>query len=153
MISIEGYENGKKFHGALIGRCGNRIENNRFNINGKYYVLAANDGVNHLHGGNKGFDKVVRNSEIIDNEDNILKLSYLSKDGEEGYPGNLNVNVFYSLTDDNELKIEYRAVSDKDTVVNLINHAYFNLRGHSSGDILERKLFINSDYFAVNDKY
>lgn len=81
MISIEGYENGKKFHRALIGRCGNKIENNRFNINGKYYVLAANDGVNHLHGGNKGFDKVVWNSEIIDNEDNILKLSYLSKDG------------------------------------------------------------------------
>ena len=153
MISIEGYENGKKFHGSLIGRCGNRIENSRFNINGKDYVLAANDGVNHLHGGNKGFDKVVWNSEIIDNEDNILKLSYLSKYGEEGYPGNLNVNVFYSLTDDNELKIEYRAVSDKDIVVNITNHAYFNLRGHSSGDILEQKLFVNSDYFAVNDKY
>lgn len=151
--NIQGYENGKKFHGALIGRCGNRIENSKFTINGEEYTLAANDGVNHLHGGNKGFDKVIWDSEIIDNENNILKLSYLSEDGEEGYPGNLNVNVFYSLTDDNELKIEYKAVSDKDTVVNLTNHAYFNLSGHSSGLILDEKLFINADNFTVNDKY
>ena len=151
--SIQGYESGKKFHGALIGRCGNRIENSKFTINGEEYTLAANDGVNHLHGGNKGFDKVIWSSKIVDNENNILKLSYLSRDGEEGYPGNLNVNVFYTLTDDNELKIEYMAVSDKDTVVNLTNHAYFNLRGHSSGDILEQKLFVNSDNFTVNDKY
>lgn len=151
--SIEGYESGKKFHGALIGRCGNRIENSKFTINGKEYVLAANDGVNHLHGGNKGFDKVVWDSEVVDSDNNILKLSYLSEDGEEGYPGNLNVNVFYSLTDDNELKIEYRSVSDKDTVVNLTNHSYFNLRGHSSGTILDQKLIINADNFTVNDKY
>ncbi|MDI9217297.1 aldose epimerase family protein [Clostridium tertium] len=151
--SIEGYENGKKFHGALIGRCGNRIKDSRFTINNEEYVLAANDGVNHLHGGRKGFDKVVWDAEIIDDENNILKLSYLSKDGEEGYPGNLNVNVFYSLTADNEIKIEYRAVSDKDTVVNLTNHAYFNLRGHSSGDILDQKLMVNADNFTVNDKY
>ncbi len=151
--NIKGYEDGKKFHGALIGRCGNRIENSEFTINGKEYTLASNDGDNHLHGGNKGFDKVVWDSEIIDKENNILKLSYLSEDGEEGYPGNLNVNVFYSLTDDNELKIEYRAVSDKDTVVNLTNHAYFNLRGHSSGTILDEKLIINADNFTVNDRY
>ena len=151
--SIKGYEKGKKFHGALIGRCGNRIKDSRFTINNKEYILEANDETNHLHGGVKGFDKVVWDSQIIDNENNILKLSYLSKDGEEGYPGNLNVNVFYSLTDDNELKIEYRAVSDKDTVVNLTNHSYFNLRGHSSGDILEQKLMVNADYFTVNNKY
>lgn len=151
--SIEGYEEGKKFHGALIGRCGNRIENSKFTINGKEYVLAANDGVNHLHGGNKGFDKVVWDSEVVDSDNNILKLSYLSEDGEEGYPGNLNVNVFYFLTDDNELKIEYRAVSDKDTVINLTNHSYFNLRGHASNDILDQKLMVNADSFTVNDKY
>lgn len=151
--SIEGYENGKKFHGALIGRCGNRIKDSRFTINNKEYILAANDGLNHLHGGIKGFDKVVWDAEIVDSENNILKLSYLSKDGEEGYPGNLNVNVFYSLTEDNELKIEYKAISDKDTVVNLTNHAYFNLGGHSSGDVLDQKLMINADSFTVNDRY
>ena len=151
--NIEGYETGKKFHGALIGRCGNRIKDSKFTINNQEYVLAKNDGENHLHGGIKGFDKVVWDSKIIDNENNILKLSYLSKDGEEGYPGNLNVNVFYSLTEDNELKIEYRAVSDKDTVMNITNHSYFNLGGHSSGDILNQKLMINSNYFTVNDKY
>ncbi|MDV4149331.1 aldose epimerase family protein [Clostridium sp. AL.422] len=151
--SIEGYESGKKFHGALIGRCGNRIENSRFTINGEEYILAANDGVNHLHGGIKGFDKVVWDSEIIDDNNNILKLSYLSKDGEEGYPGNLKVDVYYSLTEDNELKIEYKAISDKDTVINLTNHSYFNLRGHSSNNILDQKLMVNADSFTVNDKY
>ena len=151
--TIEGYENGKKFHGALIGRCANRIKNSRFNINDKIYELEANDGENHLHGGRFGFDKVVWDSEILDNEKNILKLSYLSKDMEEGYPGNLKVDVIYQLTEYNSIKIEYRAISDKDTVVNLTNHSYFNLRGHSSGDVLEQKLMINSNNFTVNDKY
>lgn len=151
--TLEGYEKGKKFHGALIGRCANRIKNSKFNINNKIYELEANDGLNHLHGGNFGFDKVVWNAEILDNEKNILKLSYLSKDMEAGYPGNLKVNVNYQLTEDNSIKIEYRAISDKDTVVNLTNHSYFNLRGHSSGDVLEQKLMINSDSFTVNDKY
>ena len=151
--NIQGYENGKKFHGALIGRCANRIKNSRFNINDKEYILESNDGNNHLHGGINGFDKVVWNSEIVDSKSNILKLSYLSKDGEEGYPGNLKVDVYYSLTEDNELKIEYRAISDKDTVVNLTNHSYFNLRGHSSGDILDQKLMINADSFTINDRF
>ncbi|MBD7914445.1 galactose mutarotase [Clostridium sp. Sa3CUN1] len=151
--TIEGYENGKKFHGALIGRCANRIKNSRFNINDKIYELEANDGENHLHGGRFGFDKVVWDSEILDNEKNILKLSYLSKDMEEGYPGNLKVDVIYQLTEYNSIKIEYRAISDKDTVVNLTNHSYFNLRGHSSGDVLEQKLMINSNKFTLNNKY
>lgn len=151
--TIEGYENGKKFHGALIGRCANRIKDSKFNINNKIYELEANDGLNHLHGGSFGFDKVVWDAEILDNKNNILKLSYLSKDMEAGYPGNLKVNVNYELTEDNSIKIEYRAISDKDTVVNLTNHSYFNLRGHSSGDILEQKLMINADRFTVNDKY
>ncbi|MBE6053613.1 MAG: galactose mutarotase [Clostridium sartagoforme] len=150
--SIEGYEEGKKFHGAIIGRCANRIKDSKFNINTKEYLLAANDGVNHLHGGINGFDKVVWDSEILDDNNNILKLSYLSKDGEEGYPGNLKVEVYYSLTEDNEIKIEYNAISDKDTVVNLTNHSYFNLRGHASNDILDEKLMVNADSFTVNDK-
>lgn len=151
--TIEGYENGKKFYGALIGRCANRIKDSKFSINDRIYEVEANDGLNHLHGGSFGFDKVVWDVEILDNEKNILKLSYLSKDMEAGYPGNLKVDVIYNLTEDNSIKIEYRAISDKDTVVNLTNHSYFNLRGHSSGDVLEQKLMINSDYFTLNDKY
>ncbi|MBE6048254.1 MAG: galactose mutarotase [Clostridium sp.] len=151
--NLQSYENGDKFFGAIIGRCGNRIENSKFSINGKEYILAANDGKNHLHGGIKGFDKVVWNAEIVNREENVLKLSYLSKDGEEGYPGNLNVNVYYELTDENELVIKYEAVSDKDTVVNLTNHSYFNLSGNLAGDILDEKLMLNSSEFTVNDKY
>lgn len=151
--TLEGYESGKKFHGALIGRCANRIKDSRFNINNKIYIVEANDGLNHLHGGSFGFDKVVWDAEILNNEKNVLKLSYLSKDMEAGYPGNLKVNVYYHLTEDNSIRIEYSAISDKDTVVNLTNHSYFNLRGHDSGDILEQKLMINADTFTLNDKY
>lgn len=151
--NITSYEKGGKFFGAIVGRCANRIKNGSFKINGKEYLLARNDGLNHIHGGIKGFDKVIWDAEIVSNEENILKLSYLSKDGEEGYPGNLFVTVYYSLTYDNCLKIEYNAVSDKDTIVNLTNHSYFNLGGHSSGDILNHKLMINSKEFTVNDRY
>lgn len=151
--NLESYEKGDKFFGAIIGRCGNRIENSKFTINDKEYVLAANDGKNHLHGGVKGFDKVVWDAEVLSSDENVLKLSYLSKDGEEGYPGNLNVNVYYELTDDNELMIKYEAVSDQDTVVNLTNHSYFNLSGNLAGDILDEKLMINASKFTVNDMY
>ena len=130
--TIESYENGDKFFGALIGRCGNRIQNGKFTLNDKEYLLVINDGPNHLHGGTKGFDKVIWNAEILSNEYNQLKLSYFSKDGEEGYPGNLNVTVIYTLTDDNSLEIHYHAISDSDTIVNLTNHSYFNLGGHAS---------------------
>jgi len=150
---IEDYFKGTSFFGALIGRCGNRIENSTFKINNTEYNVAKNEGENHLHGGIKGFDKVVWTAKIIEASDNTLQLSYLSKDGEEGYPGNLNVIVTYVITSDNALSINYSAVSDKDTLINLTNHSYFNLSGHSSGDILKHKLMINSDNFTVNDKY
>ena len=151
--NLEGYLKGDKFFGALIGRSGNRIQFGKFTLNGKEYKLAQNDGENHLHGGLKGFDKVVWTAEIVENEPNTLQLSYLSVDGEEGYPGNLDIKVKYALTEDNALEINYLATSDQDTIVNLTNHAYFNLSGHSSGDILNHKLMINADKFTVNDIY
>ncbi|MBE6063465.1 MAG: galactose mutarotase [Clostridium butyricum] len=148
--NLNSYINGDKFFGALIGRFGNRIKNGKFTLNGQEYSLTCNDGPNHLHGGPKGFDKVIWNASTNDN--NTLKLSYLSVDGEEGYPGNLNVTVCYSLTDRNELEINYSAVCDSDTILNLTNHTYFNLSGHSSGDVLKQKLMINADNFTINDK-
>lgn len=151
--NINSYENGDKYFGALIGRCSNRIEHGKFKINNTEYSVAINNGPNHHHGGIKGFDKVIWNAEILSNENNQLKLSYFSKAGEEGYPGNLNVNIIYSLTDDNSLEIHYHAISDADTVVNLTNHSYFNLGGHSSGTILDHKLMINADTFTVNDEF
>lgn len=149
---LNSYINGKMFFGAVIGRHANRIKNSSFVINDIEYKLAQNEGKNHLHGGSKGFDKVIWNIEngYVSN-DNCLTLTYFSKDGEEGYPGNLKVKVTYTLTDDNELKIDYYAVSDKDTVVNLTNHSYFNLSGHDSGSILNNKVTINSDSITVND--
>ncbi len=110
--------------------------------------MFANNGKNHLHGGKKGFDKVIWDSKIIEN---TLELSYLSPDGEEGYPGNLNVRVNYSLTENDELKISYEAASDKDTILNLTNHTYFNLNGEGAGDILDHKLTLNADYFVPTD--
>ena len=107
-----------------------------------------------MHGGDKGFDKVVCNTNILKTEEGeILELTYISVDGEENYPGNLDVKVTYSLTDENELKIDYYALSDKDTVVNLTNHAYFNLAGHKSGDVLKHELMINANRFTnINDE-
>ncbi|PRR79622.1 aldose epimerase family protein [Clostridium vincentii] len=147
------YEKGTKYFGASIGRCANRIKDGKFKIKYNEYSLAQNDGNNHLHGGIKGFDKVVWDAKILDNENNVLELSYFSKDGEESYPGNLTVNVTYTLLEDNSLKLEYKAVSDTATIVNLTNHSYFNLSGHGSGNILNHKLMINSDKFTLNDKY
>ncbi len=151
--NLENYLKGDKFFGALIGRFGNRIQYGKFNLNGLEYNLAQNDGNNHLHGGQKGFDKVVWDAKIVEAELNTLELSYFSVDCEEGYPGNLDVKVTYVLTDDNALEINYRATTDKDTILNLTNHTYFNLSGHSSGDVLNHKLMINADKFTVNDKY
>lgn len=151
---IDGYLNPNPYLGAIIGRHGNRIEDAEFTLNGKTYYLAKNDGNNHLHGGNEGFDKKVWKPEIIHKKNGeSLQLTYLSKDGEENYPGNLNVKVIYSLSEENELIIDYYAVSDEDTVVNLTNHAYFNLSGHNSGDILNHQLMLNADKFTViNDE-
>ncbi len=148
--TLEGYFKKGTYFGALIGRHANRIEAARFELNGIEYHLAENDGENHLHGGLKGFDKVVWQAEIIsDNCSQALQLTYRSADGENNYPGNLDVKVLYTLTEENELIIDYYAQTDKDTVVNLTNHAYFNLRGHSSENILEHQLKIYADKFTV----
>lgn len=146
--NMEDYDNSPYF-GAIVGRHANRIENAVFELNGKEYKLAKNDGNNHLHGGMKGFNKVAW--DVVEHNNNTLKLHYLSADGEEGYPGNLDITVTYTITDDNGLVIDYKAKSDSDTVVNLTNHSYFNLSGHNSGNILKHQLKINANKFTVNN--
>ena len=150
--SLSGYtQKGNPYFGALVGRYGNRIANAKFSLDGKSYTLAANNDVNALHGGLKGFDKVMWNAEQKGN--NGLELNYDSKDGEEGYPGNLHAKVVYTVTDDNELKIEYTATTDKPTPVNLTNHTYFNLSAGKSPTIEDHELILNADkYTVVNDK-
>ena len=138
--------------GALIGRYGNRIAKGRFSLNGVEYKLAVNNGENHLHGGIKGFDKVAwTGREMKTKAGPEVVLTYLSKDGEEGYPGNLNVRVVYTLTNNNELKIDYSATTDKDTVTNLTHHSYFNLAGEGNGDILNHLVTINASRFVPTD--
>lgn len=150
--SLYGYLDGDKYMGATIGRCCNRTEHGEFSINGVLYRLTKNEGENHLHGGNIGFDKVFWDSKIIDDKENAVEFYYMSKDMEEGYTGNLKVWVRYTLTEDNAIKIEYKALSDKDTVVNLTNHSYFNLSGDFRKKVLEHKLTIDSHSFTVNNK-
>jgi aldose 1-epimerase len=142
---LEGYVTDKSSFGSLIGRYGNRIAHAKFTLDGHTFTLAKNDGENHLHGGLKGFNKKVWTAK---QEGNSLVLNYLSKDGEEGYPGNLNVTVTYTLTDDNALKIQYDATTDKNTVLNLTNHSYFNLSGQDAGEILGHELTLHADKFT-----
>lgn len=151
--SLEDYLNDSDpFFGALIGRYGNRIAKGKFTLNGTEYTLATNNGENHLHGGVLGFDRVVWNVEPLESEKGpSLKLSYLSKDGEEGYPGNLNVTVVYALTNDNVFEVYYEATTDKATVVNLTQHAYFNLSGDFTKPILDHELTINADKYLPVD--
>jgi aldose 1-epimerase len=147
--NFEGYPKQTAFFGALIGRYGNRIGNGRFTLDGVTYKLPQNDGKNTLHGGPKGFDKAMW--DIKEAGDSALDVSYLSKDGEEGFPGNLRVKVTYTWTDANELKIDYSAVTDKDTVVNLTNHSYFNLAGAGVGDILDHEVTIEASRMTPVD--
>lgn len=145
--------NNSPYFGALIGRYGNRIGGAQFTLEGRTYQLAKNDNqINHLHGGVKGFDKVVWNGkEVKAKNGEGLELTYLSRDGEEGYPGNLNVKVVYMLTNKNELTMEYWATTDKPTVVNLTQHNYYNLGGQASGSILNELMMINADKFTPTD--
>lgn len=151
--SLSGFtQKGNPFFGALIGRYGNRIANAKFSLDGKTYQLSTNDNGNTLHGGTKGYDKVVWTAAKQPGDSSLL-LTYLSKDGEEGYPGNVNIQVTYTLTGNNELKIDYTATTDKATPLNLTNHAYFNLSAGKQPTILDHELWINADkYTAVNDK-
>jgi len=150
--SLDGYlQSGNPYFGCLVGRYANRIANAKFTLDGKEYTLAANNGLNTLHGGLKGFDKVIWNVKLFN--DSGLLLSYSSKDGEEGYPGSLSVDVMYSLSDDNGLKIEYAAVADKATPVNLTNHCYFNLSAGTDSTILDHELMLRATQFTpVNDQ-
>ena len=140
--TLDDYVRSPRYLGALIGRHANRIAEGKFSLNGVDYQLEQNNGANHLHGGFNGFDKRVWNA----SEENGLRLDYLSEDGEAGYPGNLTATVVYSLSDDSKLSIEYQATTDHDTIVNLTNHAYFNLRGE--GTILDHELMLNADNFT-----
>lgn len=146
--TLEGCE-AHPYFGALIGRYGNRIGKGRFTLDGKEYKLFINNGANSLHGGKRGFDRAVWTPRTL--PDGGLELKHLSKDGEEGYPGNLSVTVTYHLTADNGLKIDYQATTDKDTVLNLTNHAYFNLKGATEGDILDHVMMIAADRFTPVD--
>jgi aldose 1-epimerase len=140
----------EKYFGALIGRYGNRIKNGEFSLDSSTYNLKRNNGDNHLHGGDAGFDAVVWNVE--ETKSNVLELSYVSENMEEGYPGTLSIKVNYELTDDNELKIEYWATTDASTVVNLTHHSFFNLKGAGNGTINEHLLRINAPYYTPVDE-
>lgn len=147
--SLSGYLKGVPYFGALVGRYGNRIAKGKFTLDGQTYTLPQNNGVNALHGGLKGFDKVVWAATPAEGEEPSLKLTYTSKDGEEGYPGNLSVEIVYTLQKDNALTIDYKATTDKATVVNLTNHTYFNLSGAT--DILDHEVVLNADKFLPVD--
>lgn len=153
MDSLDGYRQEPNYFGALIGRYGNRIGHAIFTLEGKQYTLPKNDGDNTLHGGPQGFDKRVwKGKEGSTANGPSVELTYVSKDGEEGFPGTLTAHVVYTLTDANELKIEYSATTDKPTVVNLTNHSYFNLSGTGGGDVLQHQVMIAADRFTPVDQ-
>jgi aldose 1-epimerase len=148
--TIEPYLAGVPYFGSTVGRVGNRIAKGAFTLNGKTYKLATNNGPNHLHGGVKGFDKVVWKAEAFGSQS--VKFSYRSPDGDEGYPGTLDATVVYTLTDRNELRLDYTATTDKATPVNLTNHSYFNLAGDGAGTILDHVLMIAADRMTPVDE-
>jgi aldose 1-epimerase len=149
--SIADYQKAKTpYHGCLIGRYGNRIAQGKFELDGTTYQLPINNNVNHLHGGPDGFHNQVW--EVVSADENSIVMTYLSKDGEMGYPGNLSVEVTYTINDKNELRIAYKATTDKATPVNLTNHAFFNLAGEAKGSINDHLLMINANHFTPIDK-
>ena len=147
--SIDDYLANESFFGTLVGRYGNRIAKGQFTLDGKTYKLPTNNGPNSLHGGKKGFNTKMWDATPVGS--NGLKLRYISQDGEEGYPGTLTVDVIYTLTDDNGIKIDYQATTDKNTVVNLTNHAYFNLNGEGAGSVADHLVQINADRYTPVD--
>jgi aldose 1-epimerase len=151
--TLAAYETRSACFGAVVGRFANRIANAKFPLDGKVVSVTSNAGKNHIHGGRKGFDKVVWNAETLRGSDFVgVKLSYLSKDGEEGYPGNLRCSVSYELNNKNEWKMQYTAITDKPTPVNLCNHAYWNLAGAYSGDVLGQVLTVNANTYLLADE-
>ena len=151
--TVADYVKNSPYYGCIVGRYGNRIGKAKFSLDGQEYTLAANNGENSLHGGVKGFDKVIWAAKEVKTDNAVgVELKYLSKDMEEGFPGNLDATVTYWLTNDNEFKIEYAATTDKPTVVNLTHHSYFNLAGEGSGDILGHELTINADTYTPVDQ-
>ncbi len=152
--TLEGYLTDHPYFGPIVGRYANRIGKGKFTLDGVEYTLATNNGENHLHGGIKGFDKRLWSLSEIEANDNeaFVKLSYISADGEEGYPGNLTCTVTYTLTKDDELKISYEAETDKPTIINLTNHAYWNLAGQGNGDILGHEVMLSADKYTPVDE-
>jgi aldose 1-epimerase len=147
--SAEEYLDGNPYFGAIIGRYANRIDNGKFTLDGKTYKLAQNNGNNHLHGGPGGFHNVLWQARKFTNYNSeALELTYISEDGEEGYPGTLSVKIIYTWTDDNELKINYSAITDKKTIVNLTHHSFFNLQDGGKSKITDHELMINANYFT-----
>jgi aldose 1-epimerase len=150
--TLDKYLAGHPFFGTITGRVANRIGKGRFTLDGKEYTLVTNNGPNHLHGGTNGFDKKLWDAEPAETKNGpSLTLRYVSPDGEEGYPGTLTTTVVYTLTNDNELKIDYRATTNNPTIVNLTNHSYFNLAGDGEGTILDHELMVNADNYTVFD--
>ncbi len=150
--SLKGYLIETPYFGAIVGRCANRISYGKFTLDGKEYTLSTNEGPHHLHGGTEGFDKKIwQPTPMTDDSTASLKLTYTSSDGEEGYPGNLDVTVVYSLTKDNKFKIEYTAKTDQATPINLTHHTYFNLAGTSGRNILDHVLMIEADKYCVTN--
>lgn len=148
--NFEEYLNNTGCLGATIGRNSNRIENSEFELNGKIYKLYANNGRNNLHGGKDGFNKKLWDAECMDTDEPALVLSYLSPDGEEGFPGNARIKVTYTLTADNAIQIHYEGECDQDTVINMTNHSYFNVDGHESGSIEGQSLWLASHFYTPN---
>jgi len=146
---LDGYRKGTAYFGAIVGRVANRIMNASFELEGQRYSLAANDRPHHLHGGRTGWDKVIWNARPVDTADGpALELTYVSKDGEEGYPGTVTARTVYTLTSKNELKVEMDATTDKTTLVNMAHHSYWNLGGYDSGTILDHELMLNADQYT-----